>query len=45
MLQYSLSLSFVFRLRVRSHKASLNEAMQNANDAKMTIADASHSPA
>jgi hypothetical protein len=38
-------LSSVSRLRLRNQKTSLNEAMRNANDTKMTIANASHSPA
>ena len=47
--QYSFpllpSLSSVSRLRVKSHKPNLNEATHIANDSKMTIANASHSPA
>jgi hypothetical protein len=39
----SLSLSSVSRLRVRSQKISLNDATGEANDTKMTIANASHS--
>jgi hypothetical protein len=40
-LSLSLSLLSVSRLRVRSQKTSLNEAMHDANDSKMTIANAS----
>lgn len=42
-LSLSPSLSSVSCLRVRNQNTSLNEAMHNANDTKMTIANASHS--